>query len=105
MSVSLCVLPLSALYSSPKIHTGSEVSGKSSNSPKRSVSYVKVAAKVEQSQLEGMWGIYRDDCRAACQVVDNMLQLLKVSMSVSNKRRRTPVISWKAVINMFVLVD
>lgn len=52
--VSLCVLPVSALYSSPKIHTGSEVSGKSSNSPKRSVSYVKVAAKEEQSQLEGM---------------------------------------------------
>lgn len=37
------LLPVSALYSFPKIQTGSEVSGKSSNSPKRSVSYVKVA--------------------------------------------------------------
>lgn len=41
---------MSALYSFPKIHTGSEVSGKSSNSPKRSVSYVKVAAKEENCE-------------------------------------------------------
>ena len=37
--------PVSALNSFPKIHTGSEVSGKSSNSPNRSVSYVNVAVK------------------------------------------------------------
>lgn len=37
--------PVSALYSFPKIHTGSVVSGKSSISPKRSVSYVKVAVR------------------------------------------------------------
>lgn len=37
--------PVSALYSFPKIHTGSVVSGNSSISPNRSVSYVKVAVR------------------------------------------------------------
>lgn len=54
------VLPVSALYSFPKIHTGSEVSGKSSNSPKRSVSYVKVAEKEDTSHdTVGQWSIAR----------------------------------------------
>lgn len=44
-------IPVSPLYSFPKIHTGSEVSGKSSNSPKRNVSYVKVAKKKTENEI------------------------------------------------------
>lgn len=43
--VCFVLKPVSALYSFPKIHTGSVVSGKSSISPNRSVSYVKVAVR------------------------------------------------------------
>lgn len=46
--------PVSALYSFPKIHTGSEVSGKSSNSPNRSVSYVNVAAKQQHREVQDL---------------------------------------------------
>lgn len=42
-SMSTTVLPVRALNSFPKIQTGSEVSGKSSISPKRNESYVRVA--------------------------------------------------------------
>lgn len=51
MCVCFVFKPVSALYSFPKIHTGSVVSGKSSISPNRSVSYVKVAVRAPDTPV------------------------------------------------------
>lgn len=98
------VLPVSALYCFPKIHTGSEVSGKSSNSPNRSVSYVKVAAERGAESTVGMCESTEETFVVAVLLTTNhLVRLITVRLSASRDGapisclRRIPIIFWKVL--------